>query len=603
MKRNNLLLVLAAACCAVAVSGCDAIRALPNNYKDPIILNNDESKTDVYNNLMSQLYDQIAEGKNDKVHEEVINIIANDQLGSYDELKALVEANDDAKFAAFVNSHKEVYVHKNDESISTTTGKTKEEIQKLRVINTYNRIKERVNKVFYDEIKSGAYTDRSKFYEVKLAMAHFADLYDIKDLVENGKLKDSTVWYEKYIDNKVLTEDDVSQYIHLDRYEDYINRKIVPEILRDLLVEQYLFDYDQDTSHILGRAYGRKVNVIKIADESKYPNAAANLVDSFASTYITEQANPNADVDFELIADVWRGFEKVNEDGTVVPLSSEELSLASKAKLTVVTETELKAKYPHTAEPDFYTNMEAILGADFSYIKESKLGILLDKYVLIDENNRFATEDAKSALTEFTSSLTYSKEVGFAMKIAELGDNDYTTDGWYVKNGGLTDLPDSIRNRLFNINVATQVDHIAKEDMETVASNMGKYESTDYVRYINNHYYLTPETAEKFEDNPHNFVIYEGGASYIVEVVEAVTTSKLDLENANNSYNKLRENDIVANPLFTEEIAMEIAHVLGSKDTYVNDAYAHYIELYDINHHSTAVYNYFKEKYPDLFED
>ena len=48
---------------------------------------------------------------------------------------------------------------------------------------------------------------------------------------------------------------------------------------------------------------------------------------------------------------------------------------------------------------------------------------------------------------------------------------------------------------------------------------------------------------------------------------------------------------------------MEIAHVLGSKDTYVNDAYAHYIELYDINYHSTAVYNYFKEKYPDLFED
>ena len=44
MKRNNLLLVLAAACCAVAVSGCDAIRALPNNYKDPIILNNDKSK-------------------------------------------------------------------------------------------------------------------------------------------------------------------------------------------------------------------------------------------------------------------------------------------------------------------------------------------------------------------------------------------------------------------------------------------------------------------------------------------------------------------------------------------------------------------------------
>ena len=64
------------------------------------------------------------------------------------------------------------------------------------------------------------------------------------------------------------------------------------------------------------------------------------------------------------------------------------------------------------------------------------------------------------------------------------------------------------------------------EEMETIA-NMGSYKATNYVRYINNHYYLTPETSQKYEENPHNFVIYEGGASYIVEVEEAASSSKL----------------------------------------------------------------------------
>ena len=605
VKRSNIVLGIAALSCALAVSGCNPFRALPGNYKDPIILNENGSKTDVYNNLMSQLYDQIAEGKNDRVHEEVLNIIANDQFGKYEELEKLYNSGTDAEYASFVEAHKAIYKHSDDETAAT---------QKERVRKTYERIRERVHKVFYDEIKSGSYTDRSKFYEQRLAMAHYADLYDIENLVKDGKVVDSwTVeengtpvikeWYEKYIDNTVLKETDVSKYIHLENYTDYINRKIIPTIMRDLLVEQYLYDYDQNTTHILGRAYGRKVNIVKIADESKYPNAATGLVDAFAAEYITAKEADDS-VDFEQIADVWRGFKSVNEDGTVKGLDS--YDLATSAGLHVCDINSLKAISAHTDDPAFYAEINTRLGTGFKYVKESKLGILLEKYVLIDENNRFASDDAKSALTEFTSSLTYSKEDGLAMKIAELGNDDYTTDGWYVKNGGLTELPDAIRNRLFNINVATEVDHMEKmEKSSTTAAEhtIGDYEPTNYVRYINGHYYLTPETAERFEDNPHSFVIYEGGASYIVEVVEAVTTSKLDTKTGKDSYNELRESDVQNNPLFAEEIAMEIAHVLGSKDTYVKDAYQHYIEQYNLVYHSTALYDYFKEKYPDLFED
>ena len=70
---------------------------------------------------------------------------------------------------------------------------------------------------------------------------------------------------------------------------------------------------------------------------------------------------------------------------------------------------------------------------------------------------------------------------------------------------------------------------------------------------------------------------------------------------SDNSYTK--HHPEAESVLFTENVAMEIAKVLGTKDSYINNAYASYIEAYAIEYHDTAVYDYFKGKFPELFEE
>ena len=54
----------------------------------------------------------------------------------------------------------------------------------------------------------------------------------------------------------------------------------------------------------------------------------------------------------------------------------------------------------------------------------------------------------------YTGSNAYTIEVGKQIKKRELDLKDYTSTGWYVKSVGVASLPDSLKNSLFDINVA-----------------------------------------------------------------------------------------------------------------------------------------------------
>ena len=85
----------------------------------------------------------------------------------------------------------------------------------------------------------------------------------------------------------------------------------------------------------------------------------------------------------------------------------------------------------------------------------------------------------------------YSKEVGKQIKTNEILGNDHTENGWYIKNGGLTNLPDSIRNRLFNIGVANAVKEETKEDLEKIkrlVNTIGKDMNADEYKVTSEYY-------------------------------------------------------------------------------------------------------------------
>lgn len=562
-KAKGLLLALAA---GFLLTGCDSIQALPSNYEKEVIVNNeDNAKVEVYDNIMGTLYDGISSSKKDNVLENFIYIVAQDQFGTYSEVKKLLLENDDAKIKSFIDAHQKVYYGENDEYLAEKFSTTVDAIRKQRLVNFFEDVTKQINESFYDEITGSTYKDDTgKFYEERLAMAHYAEMYDID--------MDKSEWYEGYL-TPSLKKEDVSEVLHLDdgRYDDYIEKKLIKSIYKDKLVEEYLLKNNYST---LGRAYARKVNVIKLTRDDDYQELANSLMNTFVDSYILGE-DATSEIDFETLANAWRGFRGINADGTVIPLSSEEEDLLDNAGVE-------KKTFEYE-------------GTTYEYYVGTQYGQLIDKFSKIDQNNRFADDESTSALSEFTGSYTYTVSKGLKIKLAELAKEDYTTDGWYVKNGGLTDLPDAIRNRLFNINVSNQLDN--DEVPEETSSH--EYDSSKYVRHIAGHYYLTPATAEDASSNPRDFVMYDSGSFYLVQIEEAASTSKLDIDGKEGYVEKGKSSD----SLFTEEIAREIAKTLGTKDSYVNNAYASFIEEYSLIYHDSSIYDYFEEKFPELFED
>ena len=549
-KKKGLLLTLVAAS-AFILTSCNEVTALPKFYEDPIIINNDGTKTDVYQNIMSLIYDALTSSSDNpkKVLDEMMHVIAVDQFGSFAEVEELAAKDANAaEVRSFIDAHANVYRDEND----TEGEKVANEF--ARLVHFKDTMDYRIKEVFHDAATGGSYSKRSRFDEEKYAVSLAGDLYDIE-----GVFEDATIWYKDVLITPDVEVEEIVNFIHIDCYQDYIERGILPRLYREKLVEQFLYDTNYSS---LGRTYAREVEYIKIVNNEAYPSAAKSLINAFVDKYILD-VNATDEVDFEVLANAWRGID------------------LSPAAVTL-----LETAFPGASVPVTDADVIAQLDGPTSYYPQTQFGSIAKDYLKITDD-RFTNDTGIEA--DFTNNNAYTKQVGLTIKSDSLKLEDYTNDGWYVKSGGLSELPEAIRSRLFNINVANEVGSIEAEDATH------SYESGQYVRNLRGEFYLTPTTSEQGTDvRKDNFVIYDISSStyYIIKVKEAVSTSKLS-RLSDNSYPTLER----------EDIAKEVTHVLSAKDSYINNAYESYIKLYSVIYHDTTIYDYFKEQFPDLFDD
>ena len=549
-KKKGLLLTLVAAS-AFILTSCNEVTALPKFYEDPIIINNDGTKTDVYQNIMSLIYDALTSSSDNpkKVLDEMMHVIAVDQFGSFAEVEELAAKDANAaEVRSFIDAHANVYRDEND----TEGEKVANEF--ARLVHFKDTMDYRIKEVFHDAATGGSYSKRSRFDEEKYAVSLAGDLYDIE-----GVFEDATIWYKDVLITPDVEVEEIVNFIHIDRYQDYIERGILPRLYREKLVEQFLYDTNYSS---LGRTYAREVEYIKIVNNEAYPSAAKSLINAFVDKYILD-VNATDEVDFEVLANAWRGID------------------LSPAAVTL-----LETAFPSASVPVSDADVIAQLDGPTSYYPQTQFGSIAKDYLKITDD-RFTNDTGIEA--DFTNNNAYAKQVGLTIKSDSLKLEDYTNDGWYVKSGGLSELPEAIRSRLFNINVANEVDSTEEEDATH------NYESGQHVRNLRGEYYLTPTTSEQGTDvRKDNFVIYDISSStyYIIKVKEAVSTSKLS-RLSDSSYPTLER----------EDIAKEVTHVLSAKDSYINNAYESYIKLYSVMYHDTTIYDYFKEQFPDLFDD
>lgn len=565
----------------LGLSACGTVVAKPEDYSEKLVtVSNYQS--DIYHNIQSIVYDAIhKEGVGKDVLSQVLYLYAISEFGPYDQsVKAggvavgLGEVTLSQATAStenlnnFVRAHKAYWDADRADDVAPAS-----ESEKNRVEAKLSAINDRIAVKMYNKISGGSYSDRHIFSEKRFLQDLRKNLASVQDPETAGTDKLSLCQILPDVEPKDVFK---KELLHLSNYQDeantYIVDEIVPEIYRELLNELYVNDNNYNA---LGRSYARKVNIIEIKHNSNYPNAAYYL----ASALVAEI---NAAPSEYAITDLLQRFKDYSS-AAIYPVGSVEIDILANAG-------------------GFTGRIDTRDGIG-SYYLGTEYGDLASKYVkMLDA----VGEVDSSTESSFTNSGSYPTYVGLDQQRKGLQEKDYVTSGWFIKNGGLTDIPSGIRSRLFNIAVANGV----KESTTDREEAERQYDATNkvwkeaenenaYVCRINGHNYLKVASRIKGESIDRDILHYDSSSKsyYIVEIEEAVSSSKLSRDSRNN-YATTREDG----KKVMESIINSVNELVAAGESYSSLATKKYLEALEIQYHDQSVYDYFKTNYPELFE-
>lgn len=597
-KKIGLLVLsgLAAVCCLSACSETVA-RPIDSDYYAKIL-----DLDGVTNNSMSRIYDAIVKAgdtNSEKVLNNILRIYATTLFGDFypetengTSLRTVVlaymanPADEKAKEAIKAYAKHYDFYHNAD-----GTGNIN------KVIAFYKDVVLRVETSFLGYVRDTQYQVRNTFYEQKFYDAQKKNYYTLgtvaddnsdlnQKLVEGSlRLTDGTLG----IADSLVGADGYFNDI-FDRYGEYIENALLPDIYRNYLVSQYLYE---ENYRALGLNYARKVDIVSLEDNTnkEYVTATQNLAQYYAEEVI-EKGLSMEDYGFEFLVSMFKGTIDLGKAGSRTPVQEKAIRIYELAGWT---------------EATFNDPLNG--GAATTYYEQSQIGSYYRSYNKLKDNR---LNDDSTIRSEFTGNGAYAPEVGLLIKKNTLiSDNSRSTNGWYSSTSfSDSALPSETKSRLFKVNVANEVDfNLAAEGSDHTYEYEGKAAEYKYGWYrgTNNvnassafgSYYLTKANYDPTNETP--YVIYDSGKTYICKVDEAVNTSKLKQDGtatAKAYSNMAKHQD---DPLYTEYIARQVAYNLSSSDTYKKSSNKYFVEKMAITFHDDAVYKYFKTTFADLF--
>lgn len=586
------ILALSAGC---LLASCEPVEAIPSNYTHPIITKTNDEPIDFEDNIFGTLYESIASDTNSKVVEKILNNIVEKKFGQYDKISETF--NDISKYEESMKAALDGKYFEGDD-------KTHKQEEFL------NDVYARVSEAFYNEINSGSYNDEfGMFSEEKMFNTRLQESYKVKDV--KGEVKNNKFYVTENFDkDDAFGRKSTSSNKLVGEYATYIEKKILPSILKDKLVEDYIF---RKNPLVLGRSYGVKINYIKVGYDNDSFDGIDALLKKYAQNFIEVKEGGAIDakgnLDLEIIADAIKGFTAFGAEG--VSRVKEETDAYKLLAETYGTNNFVHLNKDYvTCNEDGYVEYQGqpLIKKEDTFFKDSKIGQLIDSYdkaCRAEKAGRFPTSSDKAELDKFTSE-GKSKEYGLLQKLIALAKEDYTTtDTWFVKSNGAGELPSAFTDRLFNIKVSQDIDKIPQENLDATNPEDRielKYESS-YLRNIKGCKFLIAKDSEKYsESTPYNYKYNDGSSAFwICTVEEAVSPAKFNEKSA--TYLDLEDNykDHELGEHRYEDTGRAIAKVLASKDNYVKDAYSEYLNEYkDVIFYDSSLYDYFKSEYPDL---
>ena len=640
MRKNVIKITAIALLSAFALTACDDdIIAKPTGYdgNSPVISITDYNGT-VYNNNFTDIYDSI---RTSNVPSSVLDTLlyeyAVSAFGNYNKVTAAkmtdasknfgeitlkqaykgltrnaagelvrdadgkLSGNDDTKnfikaHSAYWNKDKNGKRVKDDLKTEASKDDDPSGFEYERLNAKWEAIEKRIAEQMYATISGGSYSEENVFEESKF-------LRSLSESIENnvialnaaatfkGVLTPAVEDYEVFTkdtkdidgnDNRILHRENYQSNYAYDAEESeeqdatYIEDKFIPGIYRQLLVEQYILDESYDT---LGRTSARHISVLSINKNSSYAKGANNLMNTFINTKIfdNERADDITLDSFKTVSNAWIGT--FMDDANY--LTSDEYALMN------------------AAVPDYL--QDSVNSASGKYFQGTAFGDMIEEMDKIDDNPKISENESA-----YTGSNAYTVEVGKEIKKRELQLRDNTSTGWYIKSVGAATLPDSVKNQLFDINVANALngencveytfangawDTNEKDDNGNIRTDL-----INVVGKIKGQYFLRNTT--RIKGNPvQNDILFESDNTYYVVLVEdAIRSTNLNKDN-------YKEGGKFADKIDDLETYInEIVKIVCNNDTYKNLSKKHWLEEMNIKYHDTEVYNYFKTTFPELFD-
>ena len=593
-KKLSKFLVLGLT--AVMLASCGDVTAKPGYENGENILGDINLKDtgSEINNMLSTIYDAMHDSST--LSTTTINVI-NEKLfetyyGSYSEIEAVVKANKDADYEAFVNEHKAYQELDEEGNRVTATAETKA-LEIARVKRSYNRIQNLISEKIVNTLTGSDYKDINGLFSEKLfALGVYKKLHKLDDT--HVLWSDFVANHEFYepillLPNLELFDEETNTWsdqniIHISNnlgyYKDYIENDILPEIYSHMLSEYYLYRNEYSS---LGGKYARKATYISLTPNSNdiYNTKHADLINYFSRNNILNSTTAEA-ADLEIVEEAWIGYnlsdaakEVLNGAGFVYNASVE----VSVDGLPALTDDETVAKFKETYKDIIVKDGSKDI---LPYYEGTLFGNIIEDFL---EVNPFdIANSSKAKENKFSGNNSYSYYDGFVKEIQSLLQKTFVTEGWGLKSDGFSGLDSGVKDRLMTINVATDLK--APKEGETYSSN--------YLKYVEGtgNFYLLPE--KRLPDDPTPFIFSTGTTRTIVQVEEAASVAKLSKKSSSPDKYSAEK---------AEEVAYEICNLLADNGTTKSNAMEFFLEESEILYHDDKILEYFKENYPNLFEE
>ena len=670
----SLLGVMALAGCSSASS--DEIYAKPSNYDKSVITITEEGggEASIHNNLLKLIYDSMHENIASQVLEEILykysetiygvfnKVIADKEKTSStaEDVITLEEAANDTsaehtKINAFIKAHK-VYWHRNEKKEHITdagvvipegTEWIPGEIERENVKSRYKDINERIAENMYRKSVKGSYTSNYFFDEYEYIKSLWKDgkkvnfaaakaLHDTFD--EQGQRKLPKVLVDYTIEEKEVFSKGL---LHKEYYQSagytYIEDDVVPEIYKDLLVEQYLLDEEVSA---VRTSNARKINAIKI---EKYSGSSVNA-DALINHLVNEIYSLEPDDNKHLMLD----SEKIDEYYLKLFKSYEKVSkgIYEEIQADEIAKEIVKDLQTGSAYDVYHQQTYTYKGKNYVYYEGTAYGDLIKDFERYHNYTNY--DDFSSSLhNKFTDNGKISELEGLSREILKISqERQDVTKGWYVGKSKPSldgsnkindvlfgssiyeykyevstydeDKPDGRDENLINKNIAKLEGHMELDSEEPkfvdgtdrfqkqdptattwtwkLRDTFDKNGENKYMCSINGAYFLKFD-KKAADSDPRKDIVFTGddSAYYIVNVVEATKDIKLRADST-GSYAKTRGTSVL------NSIISEVTQKTAETGSYASLSKEYWLKKMALAYHDQKIYDYFVSNYPDLFE-